>query len=75
MHKVQQGSLRATSISAHFVAAAYKYMWRFGLWLHELLVDVGVDLIVISASCDDNRKVTLPHICVSLCVHLIMLDS
>ena len=34
-HKVQQRTLRATSIDSIYVEAAYKYMRIYGLWLHE----------------------------------------
>ncbi len=58
-HRVQQCTLRATSIDSHYVAAAYKYMRSYGLWLHELLVEARCDMSVISASCDDKCKVKL----------------
>jgi hypothetical protein len=57
VHKVQQRTLRATSDDAHYVAAAYKYMRSYGLWLHTMLDDVHSDFSVVSASCDDKCKV------------------
>ena len=65
MHKVQQRTLRATSADSHYVAAAYKYMRHYALWLHEQLVEVDSDLSVVSASCDDKCKVK-PHLHSSL---------
>jgi hypothetical protein len=38
LHKVQHRTLRATSIDSHYVAAAYKYMRNYELWLSELLL-------------------------------------
>ena len=63
VHRVQQRTLRATSIDSHFVAATYKYMLSYGLWLHELLVNAISNLSIISASCDDKCKVSLPLVC------------
>ncbi len=61
-HRVQQRTLRATSIYSHYVAAAYKYMRSYGLWLHEKLVEARCDMSAISPSCDDKCKVKLrPH--------------
>jgi hypothetical protein len=59
VHKVQQRTLRAASIDSHYVAAAYKYMRSYGLWLHNLLEDFNSDLCVISASCDDMCEVNV----------------
>ena len=60
-HKVQQRTLRATSIDSHYVAAAYKYMRSYGFWLSELLDEARCfDMSVISASCDDKCKVLTP---------------
>jgi hypothetical protein len=59
-HKVQQRTLRSTSIDSHYVAAAYKYMRSYGLWLYDLLQEAGCDMPVISASCDDKCKVLPP---------------
>ncbi len=60
-HKVQQRTLRATSIDSHYVSAAYKYMRSYGLWLSELLKEARCfDMSVISASCDDKCKVLPP---------------
>ena len=59
-HKVQQRTLRATSIDSHYVADAYKYTWSCGLWLYDLLQEAGCDVRVISASCDDKCKVLPP---------------
>jgi len=56
-HMVQQRTLRAASIDAHYVAAAYKYMRSYGLWLQEQLEEADCGLSVISASCDDKCKV------------------
>jgi hypothetical protein len=67
VHKVQQRTLRATSIDSHYVAAAYKYMRSYGLWLHNLLVDVQSELSVISASCDDKCKVIPPIMYLRVC--------
>ena len=58
-HQVQQRILRASSVDSHYVAAAYKYMRSYGLWLHEQLVEANSGLSVISASCDDKCKVML----------------
>ena len=60
-NRVQQRTLRATSKDSHYVAAAYKYMRSYGLWLHEQLVEARCDMSVISASCDDKCKVK-PHL-------------
>lgn len=60
VHKVQQRTLRASSIDAHYVAAAYKYMRSWGLWLSDMLAEAGSDQTVISASCDDKCKVPPP---------------
>ncbi len=57
MHKVQQRTLRATSTDSHYVAAVYKYMRRYAMWLREQLVEVESDMSMISASCDDKCKV------------------
>ncbi len=57
MHKVQKRTLRATSVDSHYVAAAYKYMRNYALWLSKLLVSVNINLSVISASCADKCKV------------------
>ena len=67
MHKVQQRTLRATSADSHYVAAAYKYMRHYALWLHEQLVEVDSDLFVVSASCDDKCKVNLAHCFICCC--------
>jgi hypothetical protein len=56
-HMVQQRKLRASSIDSHYVAAAYKYMRSYGLWLHEQIQEIDSSLSVISASCDDKCKV------------------
>ena len=64
-HRVQQRTLRATSIDSHYVAASHKYMRSNGLWLHEQLVEARCDMSVISASCDDKCKVK-PHLHSSL---------
>jgi hypothetical protein len=61
VHKVQQRTLRAWSVDSHYVAAAYKYMRSYALWLHNMLDDVNTDLTVISASCDDKCKVLLKY--------------
>jgi hypothetical protein len=58
VHKLQQRTLKATSVDRHYVAAAYKYMRGYAVWLHELLVDAGdTTHQVIYASCDDKCKV------------------
>ena len=57
LHKVQQRTLRATSVDSHYVAAAYKYMRNYALWLSKLLVSVNNNLSITSASCDDKCKV------------------
>jgi hypothetical protein len=57
VHRVQQRTLRAWSVDSNYVAAAYKYMRSYGLWLRNLLDDINNDLTVISASCDDKCKV------------------
>ena len=59
VYKVQQRTLRSTSIYSHYVAAAYKYMRSYGMWLHGKLVDVNSDLSIIFASCDGKCKVPL----------------
>ena len=59
-HKVQQRTLRATSIDSHYVSSTYKYMWSYGLWLHDLLQEAYCDMPVISGSCDDNCKMLPP---------------
>jgi hypothetical protein len=59
-HKVQHRTLKAYNIDAHYVAAAYKYMRSYGLWLHEQLHQVNSGFSVISASCDDKCKVLPP---------------
>ena len=70
-HRVQQRTLRTTSIDSHYVAAAYKYMRSYGLWLHEQLVEARCDMSVISASCDDKCKVK-PHLHFSLVFFLFL---
>ncbi len=40
-HKVQQRTLRASSIDAHYVVADYKYMRSYGLWLQEQLEETN----------------------------------
>jgi hypothetical protein len=78
-HKVQQRTLRATSIDSHYVSAAYKYMRSYGLWLSKLLDEARCfDMSVISASCDDKCKVlppSFPQLLKSECViwHMILL--
>jgi hypothetical protein len=67
VHKVQQRTLRASSIDSHYVAAAYKYMRSYGSWLCHLLDDVNSDVSVFSASCDDKCKVTPYTICFFAC--------
>ena len=57
VHKVQQRTLRATSIDSHYVAVAYTYMRHYALWLHALSVDASGNLSVRSASCDDKYTV------------------
>jgi hypothetical protein len=57
LHKVQQRTLRATSVDANYVAAAYKYIRSYGRCLHTLLEDAHSDFVVVSASCDDKFKV------------------
>ena len=49
-HRVQQSTLRTTTIDSHYVAATYKYMRSYELWLHEQLVEAICDMSVISAS-------------------------
>jgi hypothetical protein len=61
-HMVQQRTLRASSIDSHYVAAPYKYMRNYALWLQEQLQDSNCGLSVISTSCDDKCKVPPPLI-------------
>jgi len=77
VHKVQQRTLRAENVDAHYVAATYKYMRCYGLWLHKLLEDAHNDCSVVSASCDNKCKVCClfvkrrrVFICWSLCLRL-----
>jgi hypothetical protein len=57
VQKVQQRPLRATSVDSHYVAAAYKYMRNYALWLHEQLDEADSNMSVIFVSCDDKCKV------------------
>ena len=54
VHKVQKRTLRATSVDSNYVAAAYKCMRNYGLWLSKLVISVNNNLSVIFASCDDK---------------------
>ncbi len=78
-HKVQQRTLRASSIDAHYVADAYKYMRSYGLWLQEQLEEANNKSCVISASCDDKCKVPprfmrAPFpLCLCIRIHKLML--
>ncbi len=59
-HKVHQRTLWATSIDSHYVSAGYKCMQSYELWVHDLLQEALWDMLVISASWDDNCKVLPP---------------
>jgi len=69
VHKVQQRTLRATSTSSDYIAAAYKYMRHYAMWLHEQLLEADSDMVMISASCDDKCKVfsSLPIMMLFFC--------
>ena len=71
-HKVQQRTLRASSIDAHYVAAAYKYMRSYGLWLQEQLEEANNKFYVISASCDAKCKVPPRFLCAPFPLYLFI---
>ena len=71
-HRVQQRTLRATSIDSHYVAAAYKYMRSYGLWLQEQQEEAKSKFCVISASCDDKCKVPPRFLCAPFPLYLFI---